>query len=105
MKIDTKKIDIKSKRKHSERLVALFCILLVLVCTIAFCLPHSHCNYDIDCPICGAFRMLGAAFVALSVASFLSIGSRVCGICGGRYPCLWLMKEGTPVGLKVKLSD
>lgn len=49
--------------------------------------------------------MLGAAFVALSVASFLSIGSRVCGICGGRYPCLWLMKEGTPVGLKVKLSD
>ncbi len=99
------KIDLKIKRKHSERLVALFCMVLVLVCTIAFCLPHSHCNYDVDCPICGAFHVLGSALVALCASSLLAIGNSVSDIGGGRYPCLWLMLESSPIGLKVKLSN
>lgn len=99
------KTNLKIKIKHSERLVALFCMLLVLVCTIAFCLPHSHCDHDIDCRICGMFRMLGAVLVALYASSLLAVGNSVFDIGDGRYPCLWLMRENSPIGLKVKLTN
>ena len=85
--------------------LALLCILLIFACTSIVFIPHAHECAGVDCSVCAIIEtsrnlLLGAA---LSAA-----------LC--QLPCFPLVipnthfyiesvRDGTPVGLKVKLSD
>ena len=103
-------------QRTQGRLFALLCILLVVACTSAIFLPHSHeISADSpahtheflnsDCAICvvldiSRFMLLGLVLTAI-VHALTALG--VC--IHHPYQYISAGREATPVGLKVKISD
>ena len=80
-----------------------FCVALVVLLLFAFCAVGHKCHHD-HCPVCllaASFR-LSWGLLALAVGlSFLLLVFR---LPEKPQPCA-TQREGTPVALKVKLSD
>ena len=104
MKNYRKEGDLKMKGNTSKP-VAFILILLILIYNLAVFLPHTHDCFDSECTACSV--------IALSRDTFGTVILRAALICS-----LWLLliieesgqkivsvREGTLVGLKVKLSD
>jgi hypothetical protein len=95
--------------KHQEitlkRLMAVLCIFLILLyASIAF-IPHSHDRLSSECEVCSfvanshdvlGFMVLACAITLLNELYFIIVNT---------HHHLFSGRDGTPVGLKVKLSD
>ena len=85
--------------------LALLCILLILACTSIVFIPHAHECAGVDCSVCAIIEtsrnlLLGAAISAdLCQSPYFSF------IIHNTRSYMKFIKDGTPVGLKVKLSD
>ena len=85
--------------------LALLCILLILACTSIVFIPHAHECAGVDCSVCAIIEtsrnlLLGAAIsAALCQSPYFSF------IIHNTRSYMKSIKDGTPVGLKVKLSD
>ena len=85
--------------------IAALAILLILTCVPVVFLPHSHEGLDVDCAVCALMefsRYALAAIVLLSAVGQFDAPRRVAGSALFRIRSLC---DGTPVGLKVKLSN
>ena len=91
--------------KNWKSIVAFLCILLVITHTSILFLPHVHDCVDPDCTVCTLIEtsrnsLIGLALIAV-VYQFANI---VCTISSS-YKSILSGNKGTPVALKVKLSD
>ena len=82
----------------------LLILLLLAYISVAF-LPHAHNAYQTNCAQCIAIQATRTLLCVLCLCGFLSrignSGSYAHGVC---YHLL-AVRDNTPVGLKVKLSD
>lgn len=88
-----------------KRPIAFLCIVLVFACTLFVFLPHAHDGCKTDCPVC---RLMESSRELLLAVALLTapMGLAVLGFTAPCRHCPGLsLRDGTPVGLKVKLSD
>ena len=85
--------------------VAALAILLILACVFLVFLPHDHECVETDCSICSMREtlrnMLSWIELTTVVGSILQLS--VILFCASA--CVLSVRDGTPVGRKVKLSD
>lgn len=92
-------------KRRIGTLFAILCVALILCCTLAICLPHSHSEYDLDCAICAASKLSGDGILSLVLilSILIALGSESIGASSiTAFPSA---REGTPVWLKDKLSN
>lgn len=85
--------------------IAALAVLLILTCVSVVFLPHSHEGPDVDCAVCALIEFSCyalAATVLLSAVGQFDFPRRVVRSALFRVRTLC---DGTPVGLKVKLSN
>lgn len=103
-------------RNTQGRLIALLCILLVVACTSAIFLPHSHETSTDSMSHAHEFLNSGCVIcVVLDISRFMLLGLvltaiihalTALGVCIHHpYQYVPAGREATPVGLKVKISD
>ena len=93
------------RNKLWKSLVVILCILLVIVYTSIVFLPHAHDCVGSDCTVCALIEtsrnlLIGLAHIAV-VYQFANILFTI--LCS--YKSIPSGDNGTPVSLKVKLSD
>ena len=93
------------RSRMCKSIVAFLCILLVIAYTSIIFLPHAHDCVGSDCTVCALIEasrntMLGLALVA-TVHQLANILFTI--LCS--YKSIPSGNNGTPVALKVKLSD
>ena len=91
--------------KYWKSIVAFLCILLVIVYTSIVFLPHIHDCVGSDCTVCALIEtsrnlLIGFALIAV-VYQFANIVFTI----SSSYKSILSGNKGTPVALKVKLSD
>ena len=91
--------------KNRKSIVIFLCILLVIAYTSIIFLPHAHDCVGLDCTVCALIEisrdtMIGLALVA-AVHQLANILFAI--LCS--YKSIPSGNDGTPVALKVKLSD
>ena len=95
----------QKQNKAWKKILALVCVMLLLSFVCVAFLPHSHQCIDSDCTVCAFIEtscnlligvlLLGVVY-QLACLEFVISNTKVYVIS---------TREGTPVGLKVKLSD
>ena len=93
------------RSKNLKNILALLCILIILVYTSIVFLPHVHDCARPDCTVCALIEtsrntLIGLALIA-AVYQFANIVFTI--LCS--YISIPSGNQGTPVALKVKLSD
>ncbi len=94
-----------SYRLRMRTLFAALCVALILCCTFAICLPHSHSEYDFDCVICAASKLSGDALLSLVLIFAMLIALTGESTGASSTAASPSAREGTPVWLKDKLSN
>ena len=93
------------RSKNWKNIVVILCILLVIAYTSIIFLPHAHDCVSSDCTVCALIEtsrntMIGLVLVA-TVHQLANILYTI--LCS--YKSIPSGNNGTPVALKVKLSD
>ena len=91
--------------KALKRIIAVFCVIFILACASIVFLPHQHECLDTECVVCTMLEtsrdmLTGLApFVAVYPTTIITF------VISGALLRILSVRDGTPVGLKVKLSD
>ena len=94
------------KRKSTLKMImAAMCVVLVLAYAFIVFLPHTHECMETDCAVCAMIEescnLLVAIVLSATVFQMAKYGVFVHYI----HTHILSIRDGTPVGLKVKLSD
>ena len=95
----------KNQKRVLKIALALLCVFLVLIYTSVVFLPHEHCSCNFECAVCERLELSsGSLFAILMCTGFFiffdEINSMPIRLC-----IVMCMRDATPVGLKVKLSN
>ena len=91
--------------KKWKSIVAFLCILIIIAYTSIVFLPHAHDCVDSNCTACALIEASRNTIIGLILAATVNqIASIVLAILSS-YKSMILGNDGTPVALKVKLSD
>ena len=93
------------RSKSWKNIVVILCIIIMIAHTFIVFLPHAHDCVGSDCTVCALIEisrntMIGLVLVAI-VYQFANIVFTI--LCS--YISIPSGNQGTPVALKVKLSD
>ena len=93
------------RSKSWKNIVVILCIIIIIAYTSIVFLPHAHDCVGSDCTVCALIEisrntMIGLVLVAI-VYQFANIVFTI--LCS--YISIPSGNQGTPVALKVKLSD
>ena len=94
--------------KNWKSIVAFLCILLVIVYTSIVFLPHAHDRVGSDCTVCAlieASRNTMNTMIGLVFAAAVHQLANILFTISCSYKSIPSGNNGTPVALKVKLSD
>ena len=94
-----------NKSAFLKKILALLCVFLILAYALVVFLPHTHCCCDISCAACNVIESCQKILynillfaVIYPILKFIYFIERIC------YRIL-SVRDQTPVGLKVKLSN
>ena len=93
----------RSKKKKS--IVALLCILIIIAYTSIVFLPHAHDCVGHDCTVCALIETSRNTMIGLALAATVHQLANIVFTNSITYKSIPLSNNGTPVALKVKLSD
>ena len=91
--------------KNWKSIVAFLCILLVIVYTSIVFLPHAHNCVGTDCTVCALIETSRNTMIGLVLAAAVYQLTNIIFLILSTYKSIPLGNNGTPVALKVKLSD
>ena len=91
--------------KNWKRIVAFLCILLVIAYTSIIFLPHAHDCVGSDCTVCALIETSRNTMIGLVLAAAVHQLANILFTISCSYKSISLGDSGTPVALKVKLSD
>ena len=93
------------RKSRFIHIVAALTVILVLAYAFATVLPHSHSCIDPDCAICDVIKSSRDTLLMLITSLSLLSFPDFCLYAALSYTELFSLREGTPTGLKVKLSN
>ena len=91
--------------KNWKSIVAFLCILLVIVYTSIVFLPHAHDCVSSDCTVCALIETSRNTMIGLILVATVNQLANIVFAILSSYKSMPLGNDGTPVALKVKLSD
>ena len=94
----------KDTNKLRKLLSILIIVLLVAYALIVY-LPHGHDCLEADCAVCNMIDSTRDILIGASLLAIAQILPRIIFMPPALHERILLFSEGTPVGLKVKLSD
>ena len=91
--------------KKATKIIALLTLILILAYAVSLCLPHTHECVDADCLVCammeGSRKLLIGLVLTATLDPIIKVAyGTVCGLS-----LILSIRDGTPVGQKVKLSN
>ena len=93
------------RSKNWKNIVALLCILIIVVYTSIVFLPHVHDCARPDCTICALIETSRNTLIGLALLAVVYQSPNIVFTILGSYKSIPSGNQGTPVALKVKLSD
>ena len=91
--------------KNWKSIVAFLCILLVIVYTSIVFLPHIHDCVGPDCTVCALIETSRNSLIGLALIAVVYQFANIVFTISSSYKSILSGNKGTPVALKVKLSD
>lgn len=88
-----------------KQLIAVLCIFLILLYASITFIPHSHECPDSKCAVCSLVESSHDVLGCMALACAIILLSKLYFIIVNTHHHLFSGRDGTPVGLKVKLSD
>ena len=93
------------RSKNWKSIVAFLCILLVIVYTSIVFLPHIHDCVGPDCTVCTLIETSRNSLIGLALIVVVYQFANILFTISCSYKSIPSGNNGTPVALKVKLSD
>ena len=91
--------------KNWKSIVAFLCILLVIAYTSVVFLPHIHDCARPDCTVCTLIETSRNSLIGLALIAVVYQFANIVFTISSSYKSIPSGNKGTPVALKVKLSD
>ena len=91
--------------KNWKSIVAFLCILLVIAYTSIVFLPHIHDCVGPDCTVCALIETSRNSLIGLALIAVVYQFANIVFTISCSYKSIPSGNNGTPVALKVKLSD
>ena len=91
--------------KNRKSIVAFLCILLVIAYTSIVFLPHIHDCVGPDCTVCTLIETSRNSLIGLALIAVVYQFANIVFTISSSYKHILSGNKGTPVALKVKLSD
>ena len=93
------------RSKNWKSIVAFLCILLVIAHTSIVFLPHAHDCVGPDCTVCALIETSRNSLIGLALVAVVYQFANIVFTISSSYKSILSGNKGTPVTLKVKLSD
>ena len=93
------------RSKNWKNIVALLCILIIVVYTSIVFLPHIHDCVGPDCTVCTLIETSRNSLIGLALIAVVYQFANIVFTISSSYKSIPSGNQGTPVALKVKLSD
>ena len=88
-----------------KSIVAILCIIIIIAYTSIVFLPHAHDCVGSDCTVCALIETSCNTMIGLVLAATVHQLANILFTISCSYKSIPLGNNGTPVALKVKLSD
>ena len=93
------------RSKKCNSIIAFLCILLIIAYTPIIFLPHAHHCVGSDCTVCALIETSRNMMIGLVLATTVHQLANILFTILCSYKSIPSGNNGTPVALKVKLSD
>ena len=93
------------RSKHWKNIVVLLCIIIIIAYTSIVFLPHIHDCVGPDCTVCALIETSRNSLIGLVLIAVVYQFANIIFLILSTYKSIPSGNNGTPVALKVKLSD
>ena len=93
------------RSKNWKNILALLCILIIVIYTSIVFLPHVHDCARPDCTVCALIETSRNTLIGLALIAAVYQFANIVFTISSSYKSIPSGNKGTPVALKVKLSD
>ena len=92
------------RSKNWKNIVVILCIIIIAYTSIVF-LPHTHDCVGPDCTVCTLIETSRNSLIGLALIAIIYQFANIVFTISCSYKSIPSGNNGTPVALKVKLSD
>ena len=92
------------RSKNWKNIVVILCIIIIAYTSIVF-LPHIHDCVGPDCTVCTLIETSRNSLIGLALIAVVYQFANIVFTISSSYKSILSGNNGTPVALKVKLSD
>ena len=93
------------RSKNWKNIVVILCIIIIIAYTSVVFLPHIHDCVGPDCTVCALIEISRNSLIGLALIAVVYQFENIVFIISSSYKSIPSGNQGTPVALKVKLSD
>ena len=93
------------RSKNWKNIVVILCIIIIIAYTSIVFLPHIHDCVGPDCTVCALIETSRNTMIGLLLVATVHQLANILFTISSSYKSILSGNKGTPVALKVKLSD
>ena len=93
------------RSKNWKNIVVILCIIIIIAYTSIVFLPHIHDCVGPDCTVCSLIETSRNSLIGLALIAVVYQFANIVFTISSSYKSIPSGNQGTPVALKVKLSD
>ena len=93
------------RSKNCKNIVVILCIMIIIAYTSIVFLPHIHDCARPDCTVCTLIETARNSLIGLALIAVVYQFANIVFTISSSYKSILSGNKGTPVALKVKLSD
>ena len=93
------------RSKNWKNIVVILCIIIIIAYTSIVFLPHAHDCARPDCTVCALIESSRNMLIGLALLAAVYQLANIVFTISSSYKSIPSGNKGTPVALKVKLSD
>ena len=93
------------RSKNWKNIVVILCIIIIIAYTSVAFLPHIHDCVGPDCTVCAFIETSRNSLIGLALIAVVYQFANIVFTILSSYKSIQSGNKGTPVALKVKLSD
>ena len=93
------------RSKNWKSIVVILCIIIIIAYTSIVFLPHIHDCVGPDCTVCALIETSRNSLIGLALIAVVYQFANILFTISSSYKSIPSGNNGTPVALKVKLSD